>query len=61
MTRDEILAAIGAVLAGLQVPISVGMPLGAATDPWRKLHEQLVDFGWADSDQYTEALKRELT
>lgn len=61
MTREEILAALGAVLAGLQVPVSMGMPLGAATEPWTRLHRELTGVGWSDAESYTAALTERLS
>lgn len=52
MTRDETIDAIAELMAGLQVPISMGMPLGAALEPWRRLNDEAVSFGWADANMY---------
>lgn len=52
LTRDEIIRAVAEVVSGLQVPVSLGMQLGAAREPWGKLHEIANDgFGWHDADQ----------
>jgi hypothetical protein len=39
------------LLAGLQVPLSIGVPLGAADEPYREL---LGDsgFGWRNADDF---------
>lgn len=60
MTRDECITAVAEVLAGLQVPVSMGIPLGAALEPWRTLHEEAKAFGWATADDYAEMLQATL-
>ena len=60
MTRDELIQDLAQVLEGLQVPISLAMPLGVAIEPWRRLHDELIGFGWAGSEQYHTALREAL-
>lgn len=52
MTRDEFIRAVAQLLAGLQVPVSMEVPLGAATPAWTELHRGLHGFGWATADDY---------
>lgn len=59
MTKDEIITAIAEVLAGLQVPVSMGMPLGAAEQPWRNLHNELPS-GWHEVAEYETMLRTRL-
>ena len=52
LSRDEMIRAMAEVVAGLQVPVSLGMMLGAAREPWGKLHEIANGgFGWYGADQ----------
>lgn len=60
MTKDEIITAIAEVLAGLQVPVSLNMPIGAAREPWGKLHEETKSFGWALISDYETMLRSRL-
>lgn len=59
MTRDEVISDMAAVVAGLQVPMSMAMPLGAAMEPWRRLHA-LSGSGWHDVDATEAALRAAL-
>lgn len=58
MTKDEFIATVAKVLAGLQVPASMGM-LGTAREPWAKLHE-LAGMGWHDAEEYEQAIREVL-
>lgn len=64
MNRDELIEALAALLAGLQVPLSLNGPLmlGAGCEPYRKiLHD--AGFGWKDDEVFEtyirETLERE--
>lgn len=57
MTRDELIENIAKVMAGLQVPMSMHMPLGAAIEPWSDLHTALIGFGWATKEMWEESLR----
>lgn len=59
--RDRLIANLARLLAGLAVPVSMQMPLGAATAAWSELHGQLIRFGWASADDYETALRDVLT
>jgi len=65
MTRDELIALLARVIAGLQAPVSMahelremggGSPLGVAEEPARELMG-LVG-GWAKPEEYEKAFKR---
>jgi hypothetical protein len=56
--RAEVLADLAQLIAGLAVPVSLEMPLGAAGPAWTKLHDRLIGFGWATPGEYEEALRR---
>lgn len=57
--REEIIGLVAQVLAGLQVPVSMAMPLGAAREPWEVLSDR-AGFGWREVETYAEMLRREL-
>jgi hypothetical protein len=52
MTKDAFIKEVAQLLAGLQVPISLKLPLGAAAPAWTQLHRGLYGFGWASADDY---------
>jgi hypothetical protein len=52
MTKDEFIRNVAQLLAGLQVPVSMEMPMGTATVAWTELHRGLHGFGWATADDY---------
>jgi hypothetical protein len=60
---DSIIADIAKVLAGLQVPVSLGMGrdgiLGTAYEPWLALWEQ-VGGGWKNSEEIEHRLREKL-
>jgi hypothetical protein len=56
VTRDEVIRAMAEVVAGLQVPVSIAMPLGIAREPWGRLHN-LIGGGWYDADKAEVALR----
>jgi hypothetical protein len=49
MTRDELIADMAAVISGLQVPVSLGMNIGKARDPWGRIFDS-TGFGWKDAE-----------
>jgi hypothetical protein len=56
-SREEIIRLIALVLAGLQVPRSIGPEvLGTAADPWDLLRERLQLYGWVTADDYEKCL-----
>lgn len=60
MNREELIAALGKMLAGLQVPLSLGGPrLGAAAEPYREILRD-SGFGWRDADEFADYLRRRL-
>ena len=65
--RDEVIALLGTILAGLAAPVSIqreagtALPLGRAVpDAWVQLHRELVGSGWADAGKYAAGLRRVL-
>ena len=60
MDKDEIIAEMAKLLAGLQVPVSMGMPLGAALEPWQRLYRNFNSFGWTDAEVLETELKKAL-
>ena len=59
--RDLVIRLLAEVLAGLQVPASIGgvALLGAADEPWRRLrnHDLLNLHGYPDAKEHMEALR----
>jgi hypothetical protein len=57
--RDDVIADIAALIAGLQVPVSLGgrQYLGQGYDPWHRLFEKLHSFGWVDAEQIEKELR----
>ena len=52
MTREELLEALAKILAGLQVPLSLGPGLlGAADEPYRKVLAE-TGFGWKNAEDF---------
>jgi hypothetical protein len=58
--RDEVIRDLAELVADLQVPISMhDMGLAKAQQPWTRLKDRLVGFGWTDADDL-EAKLREI-
>jgi len=57
MTREQFIRHAAHLIAGLAVPVSLEMPLGAAGPAWTELHRGLVGFGWATAGEYEEAIR----
>jgi hypothetical protein len=60
LERDLLIRSFAAMMSGLAAPISLGVPLGAAREPWSDLHTQLIGVGWATPQQYEAAIRRVL-
>jgi len=61
ITNEEIIRTIAEILAGLQVPVSLQIPLGAAREPWIRLNESLrMGIGYATAEEYEKALRDQL-
>lgn len=58
--KDEFIRNIAQLLAGLQVPISMELPLGTATVAWTELHRSLHGFGWATAEDYEREIREVL-
>lgn len=56
MTNEELLTAVAHLVVGLGVPLSIGVPLGAARKPLLKLHSELIGIGYGDKDEVAEQL-----
>lgn len=50
---------IGAILAGLQVPVSIGVTIGEALEPYEELRKELKVSGWLSAEEFTEVLRKE--
>jgi hypothetical protein len=57
MTREQFITGTAKLIAGLAVPVSMHMPLGAAEPAWTELHRGLRGFGWATAEEYEEAIR----
>ncbi len=57
---DEILGHMAGVIAGLQVPVSIGMALGDTPSEWRALWAALGLFGWHDKESIKAKLREAL-
>jgi hypothetical protein len=58
MTKEEFARLVGRLMAGCQVPMSMGI-LGAAREPLNELRSNLgVGFGWASDDEAKAAVLR---
>lgn len=58
--RDELISAFAEMYLGLQVPVSLHLPLGAAGPAFDRVHSLLTGFGWAADNQEVEAKIREV-
>jgi hypothetical protein len=54
--RDKFIRDVSQLMAGLQVPVSMEVPLGTAAPAWTELHRTLIGFGWAQSADYEAAI-----
>jgi len=61
--QEEIIANLGAIISGLQVPMSIGGPrlLGKAYEPTVAVRDQLHLFGYPSAEDVTKALRTALT
>jgi hypothetical protein len=58
VSRDEFITNVAQLLAGLQVPVSMEVPLGTAAPAWTALHRSLYGFGWAEAADYEAAIRK---
>jgi hypothetical protein len=56
--NDKLYDILSRLWAGLQVPVSLSMPLGAAQGPWNELKELLHLQGWKTSEEVLQAIKK---
>lgn len=54
MTKQEFVTKVALLVAGLQMPVSLGVPLGTAREPWADLHG-LLRSGWHEPKEYEAA------
>jgi len=61
--QEKIIANLGAIVSGLQVPMSVGGPrlLGTAYEPTVAVRDQLRLFGYPSAVEVTKALRTALS
>jgi hypothetical protein len=57
MTRDELIENLAAMAAGLQVPVSLGLPLGTAKEPWLALHSEVGFIGYHSAQDYEDTIR----
>lgn len=59
--RDQLVRDLAEIMAGLQVPYSIGKQvLGAAAEPWKRVWDRLGMFGWVNADEIAEKLREAL-
>jgi hypothetical protein len=59
MDRDELIARLAQILAGLQVPVSLRMNLGTAQQPLLAVFDD-SGFGWKTGEHFEDYLRRRL-
>lgn len=59
MTPDELIKQMAEILSGLQVPLSMGMPLGAAIEPYQAVLND-AGFGWKSAEDFESYLRQRL-
>lgn len=57
MNRAELVTELSRLMAGLQVPISLGMQLGVARESWVKIADA-TGFGWRNAEDFEAQLYR---
>jgi len=58
--RERLLDDLGALISGLQVPLSIGVPMGTAVDPYTRLRARLNLFGYLDAEECARAIRKAL-
>jgi len=61
MTGDELIHELAKVYAGLQVPVSLGMPIGESDAAWRKISDEVTPFGWLDLETVEKSFRELFT
>lgn len=57
--REQFLGEVAALVAGLQVPVSINSSLlGEAYAPWSRLHNLGHRFGWRKPEDYVETFRK---
>lgn len=60
LSRDECIDLMAQIIEGLAVPVSIGLPLGTAQQPWDEITHKLGLFGWVNSKEIKSALEKVL-
>lgn len=58
--NEELISALARLIAGLHVPISLGLPLGTATEAYSEVRSLINDFGWSYPDEIANRLRNHL-
>jgi len=58
MSREELIRTFATLYTGLQVPVSMSMPLGAADDAWRTINAGLGLVGWVNVEDVEAAMSK---
>jgi hypothetical protein len=58
--NPALLRALATLIAGLHVPVSLGMPLGQAGESYRQVRDLIGDFGWSSADEIEARLRETL-
>ena len=57
---EDMIEDLGALLSGLQVPLSIGVTLGAAEAPLRRLYGELDSFGYPSKEEFADKVRTRL-
>lgn len=58
--KDEDIRLLAELLEGLQVPLSIGVPLGTAREPYVQLRGKLHLFGYPTVEEHEWAIRKHL-
>ncbi len=56
--QEEFDRQVAKLISGLSVPVSIGVPLGKAAEPWHKLYAMLDTFGYPNDEAVYQAMLR---
>lgn len=59
--NEKLVEAIARLVAGLHVPVSLGMPLGAARQAYNDVRNEINDFGWSSAEEIEQQLRAHWT
>lgn len=57
--NEELLPLFAKLVHGLDVPVSVGMPLGKAREAYTEIREKVGIFGWLSEEEVLKLLRGE--